>query len=193
MALLTMAERQQLKAAHDKAMQQDPTLEIKSAALHKAMDEYRTAMRDAMIKADPTVGPILEKIAPSRRAWGAVPPPSNLATNTAGMTNASAMPPPNAKGGGVPPGFAYLSPAEQQQIEAIRDKVKTDPSVLAARNTLMQATTPESRRSAFEALHHAIHDAMVKADPSIEALLEKLHTGGIPPQPPQMPPQPPPQ
>jgi collagenase-like PrtC family protease len=191
MALLTLAERQQLKAAHDKAMQQDPSLESKMQALRKEMDDLRKAMRDAMIKADPTVEPILEKIAPSKRAWGGAPPSANSATNTVVMTNAVAMATPNAKARGIPPGFATLSPAEQQQIEALHEKVKTDPAVLAARNTLMQATTPETRRAAFEGLHQAIHDAMIKADPSIEGLLEKLHPGGVPPPP--LPPQPPPQ
>ena len=58
---LSPEERQKLRAAH-KAALEDPT--VKAAEATRATDKkgYRKAMHDAMIKADPSVEPILEKM-----------------------------------------------------------------------------------------------------------------------------------
>ena len=58
---LTPEERQKLRAAHKAAMQ-DPA--VKAAEATRATDKkgYRKAMHDAMLKADPTIEPILEKM-----------------------------------------------------------------------------------------------------------------------------------
>ena len=69
LAKLTPEERQKLKAAHQAAMQ-DPS--VKAAEAEKAGDRkdkraYREAMRAAMIKADPSVQPILDKMKEERR------------------------------------------------------------------------------------------------------------------------------
>jgi hypothetical protein len=61
MAELTPAERQQLKAAHEKALQ-DPA--VKAAEGEKTTDRraYQKSVHDAMLRADPTIAPILEKM-----------------------------------------------------------------------------------------------------------------------------------
>jgi hypothetical protein len=61
MAELTPAERQQLKAAHEKALQ-DPA--VKAAEGEKGTDRraYQKTVHDAMLRADPTIAPILEKM-----------------------------------------------------------------------------------------------------------------------------------
>ncbi len=65
MEVLTPEERQTLRAAHKTAMQ-DPS--VKAAEATRATDKkgYRQAMRAAMLKADPNVGPILEKMRESK-------------------------------------------------------------------------------------------------------------------------------
>ena len=65
LSALTPEEREKLKAAHRKAME-DPAL--KTAEANRATDKrgYREAMRAAMLRADPTVGPILEKMREER-------------------------------------------------------------------------------------------------------------------------------
>jgi Spy/CpxP family protein refolding chaperone len=171
MANLTDVERQQLKAAHDKAIQQNPALEEAMKAAHQVMDKARKDLNDAMIAVDPSVASVIAKIAPPKREGG----PHGLK---------------GALGGGEkkgdrhrPPGLANLTDAERQQLEAAHDKVKTDPSVVAAHDAMKSASTPEARRSAGDALRQAVDAAMLKVDPALGPILDKLHQA--PPPPPQ--------
>ena len=65
LAILTPEERQKFMAAHQKAMQ-DPA--VKAAEATRATDKkgFHKAMREAMLRADPSVGPILEKLRENR-------------------------------------------------------------------------------------------------------------------------------
>jgi Spy/CpxP family protein refolding chaperone len=181
MANLSPQEKQQLKAAHDKAIAADPTLDQKMKAAHEAMDAARQAMHDAILKADPSVGPILDKMTPKK--WGDGNRPDgkhkDWGTNTP-STNAPAMQSLlNRDGQGKPPGFANLTPEEKAQLKAAHEKAKDDPAVVAAKAAEQSATTPEARKDAREAIHKAMSDAMLKAEPSIAPILEKIHpTGG---------------
>jgi len=98
LSILTDAERQELKKAHDEAAQADPTLEAqgkdimdKMKAAHEAgekpsadlmaqMHAFREKMEAAMIKADPNVAPILAKLKAAHKhhdgPGGPPPPPS---------------------------------------------------------------------------------------------------------------------
>jgi Spy/CpxP family protein refolding chaperone len=67
LANLTPAERQQLKAAHHKAMQ-DPAVRAAHLKMREAHKEYRNAMRASMLKADPTIQPVLNKVPEGRAA-----------------------------------------------------------------------------------------------------------------------------
>ena len=75
-----------------------------------------------------------------------------------------------------------LSPQERERLDAAREKAKADPSVAKARETMQSASTPEERRTAMEAFRKAMHDAMVKQDPTISEILIKLQ----PPKPPEV-------
>ena len=61
LAELTPEERQKLKAAHEKA-KQDPAVKTAEATRETDKRGYRKAMRDAMLRADPSIQPILEKM-----------------------------------------------------------------------------------------------------------------------------------
>ncbi len=65
MAALTPEERQELKAAHEKAMQ-DPA--VKAAEATRATDRhaYNEAVHAAMLRADPNVAAIFTKMHPRR-------------------------------------------------------------------------------------------------------------------------------
>lgn len=187
MSKLSKEEREQLKAAHDKAIQLDPSLDLKMKSAHEAMEAARLAMHDAMIKADPSVAPILEKITP--RKWerkfdrearpnppadGQASQATDKANTNAFSTNgvaADAFKHPEHR---MPPGFANLTPSEQAQLKSVHEQVKNDPSVVAAKQAEKNASTPEERHAAKDVLHKAMHDAMVKADPSIEPILSKI-------------------
>jgi Spy/CpxP family protein refolding chaperone len=64
-ANLTDEERAKLKAAHQKAME-DPAVRAAQEKLRQARREFREVMRPALLKADPSIQPILEKLRPER-------------------------------------------------------------------------------------------------------------------------------
>ena len=64
-ASLNEDERSKLKAAHQKAMA-DPAVRAARDRLRQARREFRDVMRPALLKADPSIQPILEKMRPER-------------------------------------------------------------------------------------------------------------------------------
>ena len=64
-ASLNEEERSKLRAAHQKAMA-DPAVRAARDKLKQARQEFRDAMRPALLKADPSVQPILEKMRAER-------------------------------------------------------------------------------------------------------------------------------
>src|SRR3954470_4559132 len=64
-ANLTDEERGRLRAAHQKAMA-DPAVQAARDRLRQARREFREVMRPALLKADPSIQPILEKLRPER-------------------------------------------------------------------------------------------------------------------------------
>jgi tripartite-type tricarboxylate transporter receptor subunit TctC len=61
LANLSSDERAKLRAAHQKAMA-DPALQAAKDRARQARQELREARRAAMLRADPTIQPILDKI-----------------------------------------------------------------------------------------------------------------------------------
>ncbi len=57
---LSLEEQSKLRSAHDMAMR-DPALLQSRARYEQARKEFRDKLRDALLKADPSVQPILEK------------------------------------------------------------------------------------------------------------------------------------
>jgi hypothetical protein len=57
---LSMEEQAKLRSAHDTAMR-DPALAATRQRYEQARKEFRDKLRDALLKADPSVQPILEK------------------------------------------------------------------------------------------------------------------------------------
>jgi hypothetical protein len=61
LANLAPEERQKVQAAHQQAMQ-DPVVQAAHEKLKEARKQFRDSMHAAMVKADPTVEPILAKL-----------------------------------------------------------------------------------------------------------------------------------
>lgn len=59
---LSVEDKLKLRAAEEKAVQ-DPAVKVAFEKRNKAIQEFRAALRASMIKADPTVEPILAKVA----------------------------------------------------------------------------------------------------------------------------------
>ena len=64
-ASLSEDERARLKAAHQKAMA-DPAVRAARERLRQARREFRDVLRPALLKADPSIQPILDKMRPER-------------------------------------------------------------------------------------------------------------------------------
>jgi hypothetical protein len=180
MGNLSDAEKAQVKAAHDKAIQQDPSLEQRMKEARQALDAAKKAMHDAMVRADPSVEQILVKMTPPPK-----PPVTNpQAPGSAPSTSPALGQPPVPSPGKVSlpphpsvPGLVNLTEDERARIQSLHEQVKNDPSLNAARELLRTASTPAERSAAEQALHKARREAMIKADPSAEALLSKLGSG----------------
>ncbi|MEY2505817.1 MAG: hypothetical protein QOH01_146 [Verrucomicrobiota bacterium] len=65
LANLTEDERARLRAAHEKAMT-DPAVQAAREKLRQARREFREIMRPALLKADPSIQPILDKLKAER-------------------------------------------------------------------------------------------------------------------------------
>jgi hypothetical protein len=65
LANLTDDERARLRAAHQKAMT-DPAVQAARERLRQARREFREILRPALLKADPSIQPILDKLRPER-------------------------------------------------------------------------------------------------------------------------------
>ena len=66
-ANLTEDDRARLRAAHEKAMA-DPAVRAAQERLKQARREFRELMRPAMLRADPSIQGILDKMRPERPA-----------------------------------------------------------------------------------------------------------------------------
>ena len=65
LASLTEDERARLRAAHQKALM-DPEVRAAREKLRQARREFRELMRPALLKADPSIQPILDKLRAER-------------------------------------------------------------------------------------------------------------------------------
>ena len=65
LANLTEDERARLRAAHQKAMA-DPAVQVAREKLKQARREFREILRPALLKADPSIQAILDKLRPER-------------------------------------------------------------------------------------------------------------------------------
>ena len=65
LASLTEDERARLRAAHQKALE-DPAVQAAREKLKQARREFREILRPALLKADPSIQPILDKLRAER-------------------------------------------------------------------------------------------------------------------------------
>jgi len=152
-ANLTPEEQQKISAAREKA-KDDPTVRSLREAKDALEDQLATAVRAAMLAADPSLGPTLDKIGQAR----------DRAKNMRDK-------------------FESLTAEQKQQLKAARIAAKDDPAVTAAREAMRSAEGPEAKREAAKKLHEAVKAAMLKSNPALGPLLEQLGPGlmGRPP------------
>ena len=144
-ASLTPEERAKLKAAHQAAMQ-DPAVQAAKTQRDTARRAYRDTMRAAMLKADPSLGPTLDKAQADRGQWR-----ERMQRR-----------------------LSVLNPDERAKLKAAHQGVRNDPAVTAAHQQMESATTPEARQQARRLMAEAVRNAMLRNDPSLGPILDKL-------------------
>ena len=144
--------RQRFEAAREQALL-DPKIKELHADVEKANRAFFDAMRARMKEIDPGLAEIVR----------------DYAREGKGPKNA-----PERGGEGRGAGFGNLSDAERQQLMAAREKAKADPAVMAADAMRSEAATPEARQAAADTFRKAMHTALLKVDPTIGPVLEKL-------------------
>lgn len=148
---LNRDEARKLGEAREKAME-DPTVRSLREARDAVEEQLQAAMAAAMLAADPSLAPLLEKVKEAR-----------------------------GRAKGLRDRFESMSAEDKKALKDAREAAKDDPSVVAAREKMKSAKTPEERREAGKAMHEAMKAAMTKQNPALAPLLEKL---GPPPPPP---------
>jgi hypothetical protein len=141
--------RARFEAAREKAMQ-DPAIQDLKKKADATAEDFRKAMREAMMKADPGLAEAMKDQMGGKFQGG-----------KDGKRN-------------EPPGFANLSEADQQKLMAAREKAKGDPTIQAAEAKKKAANTPEERQAARDEFHKVMTAALLKADPTIGPILEQL-------------------
>lgn len=150
--------RARFEAAREKAME-DPKVKELRARADAAGGEFRAAVRDAMLKADPGLAEILKQ----------------RTGNKPGKEADKKQP--------DRPALAQLSEGDRQKLLAAREKAKNDPDVQAADAKKKAATTPEDRRAAAEEFHKSMRSSLLKADPSLEPILDQIKPATRPQKP----------
>lgn len=146
--------RERFEAARTKALQ-DPKIQELRASAETANREFFQAIRKKMLEIDPGLKEIVEQQA--RHGEG---PKENRKDGR--------------REGGRESGFSQLSDDEKDKLMAAREKAKADPAVQAAARARDEADSPEARKAAGEEFRKAMHLGILKADPSLGPVLEKL-------------------
>ena len=146
---LPQETRERFEAVREKALQ-DPKLQELRKNAEQAKRDFFRAVREKMLEIDPGLADIVRKRALERRARKAW----------------------RDEGGAL--GFGSLSDDEREKLIGAMEKASDNPAVQAAETAKREANTTEERDRASEEYRKAIHDAVLKADPSMAPILDKL-------------------
>ncbi len=71
-----------------------------------------------------------------------------------------------------------LSEAEKEQFKADMKKIHHDPALVSARQAVKDAQTKEARQEAKKSLHQVMNGLLLKVDPSVQPILDKIQSAG---------------
>jgi hypothetical protein len=143
--------RERFTAAREKALE-DPKLRQLRKDAQKAKREFFKAMRDKMIKIDPDLAEIVRKRVFAYKAWKTWRDEDGEA------------------------GFSSLSNAEREKLISALEKASDDAAVQAASQKNWEAITSQERAVASEEYRKIVEQRMIKIDPSVAPILEKLNS-----------------
>ncbi|HEY5742474.1 MAG TPA: hypothetical protein VIS99_08025 [Terrimicrobiaceae bacterium] len=140
--------RERFQSAREKALE-DPKLQELRWKAQRAKREFFKAMRESMLKIDPGLAEIVKKKSVERRA-------RRLSQDEERFRN--------------------LNDPERQKLLKVVEQVESDPAVQAARKRKWEANSADEHKTAVEAYNKILQDAMMKVDPTIAPILDKLGT-----------------
>lgn len=146
---LTPDEAKRLAEAREKA-KNDPTVRSLEEARKSLDQQLQNAMRAAILAADPQLAPTLDKVKQS-------------GDRAKGMSDR----------------FQKLPPEKKEALKAAHEAAKQDPAVIAAKQKLDAATSPEEKMQARSEMHEAMRAAVLKKNPDLAPLLDQLGHDGI--------------
>lgn len=151
---LTPEERQEFVAAH-RAAKDDPAVMAAREAMEAAQKEFKSVMEKAMLQQDPSLQAVFEKLeAPA--SVGATP------SATPGQPGRQARP---LKGHGWGAQLKDLTVEERQKMQAAHAAIRTQPEVQRVEAT---------RAAADKEFHETVRAAMLKADPAVGPIVDKV-------------------
>lgn len=71
--------------------------------------------------------------------------------------------------------LANLTDAERQELHADHQKIRNNEQLIAAKQALKEAQTPEAKKAAHQALRKIRDQLLLQVDPAVKPILEKLH------------------
>lgn len=159
MQSLPPEDRQRLRAARQAALQ-DPQVRAALERRQAEQREFQNTMKDAVKRADPSVAPLidrLEKTIQERRAQ---------------------------QFQGFQRRLDFLTPDERQILLQTRRAVQGDPALAAARQQGLAAPVGDAvaRQQAMRVYHEAMKNAMIRQDPRVGPILEKIRRQQAPQQ-----------
>jgi hypothetical protein len=143
--------RQRFLAVREKALE-DPKLQRLRKNAQRANRDFFKAMRTKMLEIDPGLAELVRKFSMQFRARRAW----------------------------SEEGLSALSEEERHKLLSLMAQVEDDPAVAAAEKNRWEAVTTAERKTAFEAYRQAVSKAMLKVDPSIAPILDKLTSAQAP-------------
>ncbi|OAI43164.1 hypothetical protein AYO41_02645 [Verrucomicrobia bacterium SCGC AG-212-E04] len=165
LASLTPEDRQRIRSARIAAMN-DPA--VRAAMANRQLDPrtFRMAVRDAMIKSDPSLAPTFQKVQQAvQQARGAQIEKFQKR-------------------------LGFLSDDERSALMKSRQAVQNDPAVASARQQRDAATTAEARQQAERIYQATVQTAMIHTDARIGPILDKIRQQQVVPAPKASPAQP---
>lgn len=104
---------------------------------------------------------------------GALRAQSTADNNASGGAATSACPKGHGKGH-CKEWLNVMSEQERAQLKAAMKQIKNDPQLVAARQAVKDAQTKEAKAAARETLRQTRRDLLIKADPNIGSVLDKI-------------------
>lgn len=156
---LSPENRTRFEEARKRALE-DPKIVTLREKAESSNREFFDAMRAKMNEIDPGLEQVLKD---SRKKGG------DERDGKDGKTR--------REGRGGERGLASLTEAERQRLNAAREVAKMDPAVQAADKNRTAAKTPEERDTAGREFAKTVREAIIKLDPSMATILDKVNPG----------------